>query len=91
MNPHTQIELTSPTGVKEVWWIPVPAGKAKVGETITRRMYDQACAPTEDPFYDEDWTITQVCTTLPLTKVPRRARIATDFKREAETLSFMRL
>lgn len=91
MNPHTQIELTSPTGMKEVWWIPVPVGKAKIGEKIERQMYDQACAPTEDPFYSEDWTITQVCTTLAFEDLPKNARIATDFKREAETLSFMRI
>lgn len=86
---HTQVELTSPTGDREVWWLPVPSGKAKVGEKITRNMIDYACAPTEDAEYQEDWTITGVFTTLREEKIPNSARVAKNFKRESQTLAFM--
>lgn len=79
---YTQIELTY--GKRQVVvWIPVPAGKAKVGEVVTRTMYDYACAPTEDPEILEDWTITQVCTTLQEEDLPVNAKKVINFNRES--------
>lgn len=72
---HTQVELTSPTNEVEVWWLPVPAGRAKIGEKITRQSVD--------------WRITQVCTTLPEDAIPAGARIAKNFSREAHTTAYM--
>lgn len=86
---HTQVELTSPKGDKEIWWLPVPEHKAHVGETITRKLYDQACSISEDPFYFEDWKISQVCVTLREEDIPAGSRVATGFKREAHTLASM--
>jgi hypothetical protein len=83
---YTQVELTSERNLKEIWWLPVPSGKAKVGEIITRTLFDPACAPTElDPFYEEDWTITMIGTTLKQEDIPAKSRVATNFKRESHT------
>lgn len=71
----TQIELTSPHGAKEVWWIPVPAGKAKVGEQI---MHESV-----------HWEITGVFTTLADTDIPENSRVAERFKRFSHTEAIM--
>lgn len=66
---YTQVELTSKMGDQQVWWIPVPEGKAKAGEVL---------------YHDgEPWTITGVYTTLHMRAVPAGARIAKYFKRES--------
>lgn len=75
---HTQVELTDSKGHKEVWWLPVPQGRAKVGEKITTSTGDR--------------TITQVCTTVDddaFRHLKHKVRIASGFTREAQTLSYM--
>lgn len=86
---YTQVQLTSPQGDQEVWWIPVPDGRAKVGEKIIRTMYDQACGIAENPLYNEEWSITQVCTTMDLENLPKDARVATGFKRDVQAVISM--
>lgn len=90
---YTQVELTAPKNRETgVWWLPVPIGKAKVGEKIIRQLYDQAAAPTEDPFYEEEWTISQIGTTLleeDLRDLIPQARLAECFHRESQTLGYM--
>jgi hypothetical protein len=71
----TQVELTSPSGIIEVWWLPVPEGKAKVGEKIANNGVD--------------WTITQVCTTLLEKDIPKPSRVAFHFKRDEMTVAEM--
>jgi len=77
MRHFTQVELTSPSGRIEVWWLPVPDGKAKVGEKIANN--------------GEDWTISQVCTTLLEKDIPRQQlhRVAHHFKRDAMVIAEM--
>lgn len=90
---YTQVELTAPKDREtDTWWLPVPVGKAKVGEKIVRQLYDQASAPTEDPFYEEEWTITQVGLTLreeDLRDLIPKAKLAEGFRRESQTLAYM--
>lgn len=71
----TQVELTSPSGEVEVWWLPVPEKRAKVGEKLTH--------------FGQDWTITQVCTTLRKEDIPAKARIAHEFTRDAMVVAEM--
>jgi hypothetical protein len=56
----------------EVWW--VHEGNLKAHETISRDGVE--------------WTINQVCTTLPLEAIPYGARIAHDFRRDTALMSF---
>lgn len=80
----TQVELTSPDNrTINVVWLPVPSGKAKVGEKITRRISD-ACFG-----HNEDWVISQVCVTLLEEDLPPNAKIAKDFHRESSALTYM--
>lgn len=73
---YTQVEL-SLNDISEVWWLPVPEGKAKVGEQILHK-------------YGAEWTITQVCVTLDESGVPWDARVARGFVRETpETKALM--
>lgn len=84
MSHYTQVELTSPDGKKiEVWWLPVPEGKARVGEKITRRVND-ACFG-----HNEDWVISQVCMTMHEDDLPSKAKKAKDFRFESSTLTYM--
>jgi len=90
----TQVEITSPGGrEREVWWLPVPSGRAKVGERITRYINWNTAADEEGAKHSgrrtEDWTITQVCTTLLEDDLPVNAKKATAFRREAQTTAFM--
>lgn len=92
---YTQVELTPPDHSQkpEVWWLPVPEGRAKVGETITRQFQGHT-APDDDgarhsASYSEDWVITQVCTTVLEENIPTPARIASGFVREAQTIAYM--
>ena len=78
---YTQVELTSPDGILEVWWLPVPEGRAKVGEKITRKIVHT----------DVDWVISQVCVTLHEESIPTGSRIAKYFIREAQTIAYMSL
>lgn len=74
---YTQVELTSGAR-REVWWIPVPSGRAKVGERLAH----------ESLF----WQITQVCTSLSkesLLSLLPDVRVAHDFKRQEENLSYI--
>lgn len=81
---HTQVELTHQE-VTEVWWLPVPAGKAKVGERITR------LGAAKDGLEDKDWYITQVCLTIDESDIPLPARIASEFHRESQTITYMKI
>lgn len=81
---YTQVELTSPRGDIEVVWLPVPIGRAHVGEKITRSMLKDGAHVSE-----EDWTISQVCITLLAEDVPANARLAKGFHREAQTIAYM--
>lgn len=85
---YTQVELAL-DNQREVFWIPVPEGKAKVGEIITRTTHDWSCAPTESNEIKEDWKIIQVCTTLPENSIPKDAKIARNFKRISSTVATM--
>ena len=81
---HTQVELTSPNGKDtEIRWLPVPEGKAEVGEKVSRFINDDQHA------VKEEWTITRVFTTLPEESIPSLARIATGFHRTAQTVYHM--
>lgn len=73
---YTQVELTN-EGDTEVWWLPIPVGRAHVNEKITRKGFD------------EDWVITSVGITLPEEALPPKARVARSFRRSSETISFM--
>ena len=84
---YTQIELTSPNKKEiDVWWLPVPEGKARVGEKITRKVPH----PTiKDAFVSEDWTISQVCLTLLDEDLPPKSKKAESFRFESSTLTYM--
>jgi hypothetical protein len=83
---YTQIELTSPNKKVEVWWLPVPSGKAHAGEKITRRV---PCLLFKDRYTLEEWTISQVCLTLLEEDLPPKVRMATSFEFESSTLTYM--
>ena len=72
---YTQIELTGPEKQKEVLWIPVPEKKAKVGEKIHRR--------------GEEWTISQVCTTLDREHIPSGQKIIDEAYFQVETQYYL--
>jgi hypothetical protein len=79
---YTQVELTHKDET-EIWWIPVPEGKAKVGETITRSITNTI------GIHSQEWTVSQVCLTLREEDIPTDARKASGFRREAHTIAFM--
>lgn len=83
---YTQVEI-SLGNKRDVIWLPVPEGKAKVGEKITRIGYDYACAPTENPEVLEDWIISQVCITMDENSLPPKAKKADKFNRKSTTTS----
>ncbi len=86
---YTQVELTSPRGEVEVIWLPVPVGRAHVGEKITRTETRLSDHMRGDQHYEEDWTISQVCITLLAEDLPPKARVAKTFHREAQTIAYM--
>lgn len=96
---YTQVELTAPKNREsETWWLPVPEDRAKVGEKITR-TFNVSTAPDEEGAkhgisITEEWTITQVCTTLreeDLRELILNAKIAEGFERESQTLAYMKM
>jgi len=97
---YTQVELTSPDGKSsEVVWLPVPEGRAEVGERITRKIpedirrsmqrEDEAKGRITITPHVWDWTVTQVCVTLLEEDLPANAKKATNFHREAQTTAYM--
>ncbi len=80
---YTQVELSF-DNTTEVWWLPVPEGRAKVSEKVTRKMNF-----SERYTGYEDWVITQVCITLPEEFIPENARLATNFQRQSQTHQYM--
>lgn len=85
---YTQVQL-SLGDRNEAWWLPIPPGKAKVGEKITRFRTQRTTFLEQ---VEEYWTITQVCTTLQEEQIRElipNARMATDFHRTAETVAYM--